>query len=187
MNKAHTILGVAVAFCVLALIASPVTAALQKGEDSGRWGASGLLDRLEEQGCDVSGIRAAIEAGDQETARTLMQQFMEEHKDELPAPPERAPVQEPGMRITAHLDRLEEQGCDVSGIRAAIEAGDQETARTLMQQFMEEHKDELPAPPEGRPEGHCKRHSTNQETVETDHRLGIIERVPGINPGLSIA
>jgi hypothetical protein len=127
MNKAHTILGVAVAFCVLALIASPVTAALQKGEDSGRWGASGLLDRLEEQGCDVSGIRAAIEAGDQETARTLMQQFMEEHKDELPAPPE------------------------------------------------------------GRPEGHCKRHSTNQETVETDHRLGIIERVPGINPGLSIA
>jgi len=106
---------------------------------------AGHLDRLEEQGYDVSSIRAAIENGDSETARTLVRQFMEEHGDELdfPVPPHG------GNRMAATLDRLEEQGYDVSAIRAALENGDGETARTLMQQFMEEHGDELdfPAPP----------------------------------------
>jgi DNA-binding GntR family transcriptional regulator len=100
------------------------------------------LDHLEEQGYDVSAIRTAVENGDMETARSLMQQFMEEHKDELPAPAEKED------RMTARLDHLEEQGYDVSAIRTAVENGDMETARSLMQQFMEEHKDELPAPPE---------------------------------------
>mgnify|MGYP003816169249 CR=1 FL=1 len=98
------------------------------------------LDHLEEQGYDVSAIRAAVENGDRETARTLMQQFMEEHKDELPPPEQKED------RIVARLDHLEEQGYDVSAIRAAVENGDGESARTLMQQFMEEHKDELPSP-----------------------------------------
>ncbi|HOP67502.1 MAG TPA: hypothetical protein PLG61_07305, partial [Methanoregulaceae archaeon] len=89
--------------------------------------------------------RAAIESGDYETARTLMQQFMEEHKDELPMSPagDRAGN---GERMSGHLDRLEEQGYDMSEVRAAIESGDYETARTLMQQFMEEHKEVLPVP-----------------------------------------
>ena len=66
---------------------------------------------------------------------------MEEHKDELPAPPGRED------RMTVQLDQIEEQGYDVSAIRTAVESGDVDTARLLMQQFMEEHKDELPAPP----------------------------------------
>ncbi len=98
------------------------------------------LDQLEEQGYDVSAIRAAIESGDEATARSLMQQFMEEHKDEFPSPDQN------GDRMTARLDQLEEQGYDVSAIRAAIESGDEATARSLMQQFMEEHKDEFPSP-----------------------------------------
>ena len=53
-----------------------------------------------------------------------------------------------GGNLTARLDRLEEQGYDVSAIRAAIENGDEATARSLMQQFMEEHKDEFPSPPD---------------------------------------
>ncbi len=69
-----------------------------------------------------------------------MQQFMEEHNDELPPPEQKED------RIVARLDHLEEQGYDVSAIRAAVENGDGESARTLMQQFMEEHKDELPSP-----------------------------------------
>jgi DNA-binding transcriptional MerR regulator len=100
------------------------------------------LDHLEEQGYDISAIRAAIEHGDNATARSLMQQFMEEHKDELPSPGHHVD------RMTAQLDHLEEQGYDISAIRAAIESGDNATARSLMQQFMEEHKDELPSPPD---------------------------------------
>jgi len=123
--------------------ALPARSAQMGGEAGDR--LSGHLDRLEEQGYDMSEVRAAIESGDYETARTLMQQFMEEHKDELPMSPagDRAGN---GERMSGHLDMLEEQGYDLSEVRAAIESGDYETARTLMQQFMEEHKEVLPVP-----------------------------------------
>jgi len=123
------------------------------------------LDRLEEQGYDMSAVRAAIESGDYETARTLMQQFMEEHKDELPMSPagDRAGN---GERMSGHLDRLEEQGYDMSEVRAAIESGDYETARTLMRQFMEEHKDELPMSPAGDRAGNGERMSGHLDMLE---------------------
>ena len=113
------------------------------------------LDQLESLGYDVSEIRAAVESGDYETAHTLMQQFMEEHKDELPAPPSGMGPGD-GERLTAPLDQLESLGYDVSDIRAAVESGDYETAHMLMRQFMEEHKDDLPAPPAGERTGEGK-------------------------------
>ncbi|MDI6876231.1 MAG: hypothetical protein QMC96_05605 [Methanomicrobiales archaeon] len=105
--------------------------------DHSRMHASRLLERLEEQGFDVSAIRAAVESGDRETARTLLQQFLEEHKDALPGPSRQG---DRTSNMTVLLDRLEERGLDVSEIRSAVEGGDAETARTLLQQVMEERQ-----------------------------------------------
>jgi hypothetical protein len=99
------------------------------------------LDHLEEHGYNISAIRTAVEDGDKDNARLLMQQFMKEHKDEMPAPPGR------DDRITVRLDHLEEQGYNVSAIRTAVEDGDMDNARLLMQQFMEENREEFPASP----------------------------------------
>ncbi len=135
----------------LALLAAPAAAAFQNGAAGEGMGPDALLDKLEAQGYDVSEIRAAIESGDAETARTLMQQFMEEHRDELPTPPENG---NRGFGPLARLNYLEQQGYDVSAIRDAIDNGDHETARALMQQFMEEHRGELPARPQNGTCGH---------------------------------
>lgn len=60
-------------------------------------------------------------------------------------------------RITKHLEKLEDAGYDVSEIRAAVESGDMETARTLLREFMEEHRDEFPANQKGGMRGtHCR-------------------------------
>ena len=48
-----------------------------------------LLDSLEEKGFDVSAIRAALGSGDTGTARTLLQQFLQDNKDALPEKPAR--------------------------------------------------------------------------------------------------
>ena len=109
------------------------------------------LDRLEAAGYDVGAIRAAVESGDMETARTLLHELMEAHKEEFPLPSEKCgrmqkQSSERGNRMENHLDRLEEAGYDVISIRAAVENNDMETARTLLQEFMEEHKDEFPVP-----------------------------------------
>jgi DNA-binding transcriptional MerR regulator len=158
---------------LVCLIASPAIAAplpgdrglqsLPTGDAGGRM--SGLLGHLKEQGFDLSAIQAAVTSGDLDAARSLLDQFMEEHKYELPAPAAREigagesgvpdtleelparPSGDRGVRLLGLLDQLEEQGFDMSEIRAAVAGGDLDTARTLMRQFMEEHKDELPAPP----------------------------------------
>jgi hypothetical protein len=113
-------------------------------------GTDDILDHLEELGYDVSAIRTAVDSGDTDTARTLMKQFMEEHKDALPQPDGAPPGDRPydSSRMTGLLNKLTEQGFDVSAIRAAVDSGDMDTARTLMKQFMEEHKDQLPERPE---------------------------------------
>jgi DNA-binding transcriptional MerR regulator len=126
---------------VLKTLADPPTA--PAGERGGRM--LDILEQFEELGYNMSAIRAAIAAGDTDSAQSLMLQFLEEHGNELPAPP----AGDQGDRMTHLLDQLEEQGYDVSTVRAAVESGDCKTARTLLDQFMEEHRDEQPEPPAG--------------------------------------
>ncbi|PKL57849.1 MAG: hypothetical protein CVV34_05385 [Methanomicrobiales archaeon HGW-Methanomicrobiales-5] len=152
-------IGAIAVFCTLALIVGSAGAAVVSGPDSSNFGnkiAHGgpvkMLDRFEEQGYNVSAIRAAAESGDNATVHTLMQQFMEAHKDLNPArnaTEKNAPGLGTGM-MDNRLTQLEAKGYDVSSIRAAIESGDNATVHTLMQQFMEAHKDELPRPGVGR-------------------------------------
>ena len=111
-----------------------------------------MLDRLEVRGIDVSAIRAAVESGDMNIVHTLMQQFKETHKDLMHgrnATERNTHGFGPGM-MENRLARLEAKGYDVSAIRAAVESGDMNTVHTLIQQFMESHKDELPQPGSGR-------------------------------------
>lgn len=64
-------------------------------------------------------------------------------------------------RMLKHLEKLEEQGYNVSAIRAAVESGDLEEARSLLREFREEHGNELPAPPKGGMKGnHCRSTTT---------------------------
>ena len=201
MRKIHTTLSIAAVLVMLVLVVVPVQAApgIRAGNTDGAPREiipAGMLDHFEEQGYDMTAIRAALESGDQETARTLLAQFMTEHRDEFPPPPmdtarlsarldaleaegidvsaprealengdinavltllkqllgregEMAPPDANDTRFLPRLDRLEAQGFDMTAIRAALESGDQETARTLLAQFMAEHKDEFPALPEG--------------------------------------
>lgn len=76
---------------------------------------------------------------------------------EYHASPTLQPGDDANERITKHLERLEEAGYDVSDIRAAVENGDMEAARTLLREFIKEHRDEFPVNQKGGMKGtHCK-------------------------------
>lgn len=159
MKTPKLYIGALALFCMIALVVGTAGAAAISSPDCNCTGnkiAYGgpvkMLDRLEEQGVDVSAIRAAVESGNMETVHTLMQQFMETYKDLMPfrnATEKNAPGFGPGM-MENRLAQLEAKGYDVSAIRAAVESGDRDTVRTLMQQFMEAHKDEMPRSGAGR-------------------------------------
>lgn len=118
---------------------------------------TGLLDRLGEQGYDVSAIESALADGDTATARTLMDDILEANRDALPQPPAsdmagNCSRQKPpadgtagnSSRMDGLLNMLGEQGYDVSAIESALSTGDTATARTLMEQFREEYADACP-------------------------------------------
>lgn len=93
VKKFVPVLTVLAVMIVLACLIIPVYAVPngKTGFSGGKMGGgmtNSSLYHLEEQGFDVTAIRTAVESGDMDTARSLMKQFMEEHKDELPAPPE---------------------------------------------------------------------------------------------------
>lgn len=186
---------------MLVLVIVPVQSApgIRAGNPDGASGElfpPGMLDYFEETGYDMTAIRAAIESGDKDTARTLLEQFMAEHRSDFPPPPgeearlsarldvleadgidvsaprtalesgdlnavlallqqlldknrDALPSTPRETRFLAQIDRLEALGYDMTAIKAAVENGDIETARALLEQFMSEHRDELPAPRPG--------------------------------------
>jgi ABC-type uncharacterized transport system substrate-binding protein len=150
MKKTGIVFGIAAFLCICALLAAPAAAAAIGVHNGPACGdrMTGTLDKLEEQGYDVSAIRAAVESGDMETARELMQEFMTANPDARP-PQGAGPGN--GERMTGTLDKLEEQGYDVSAIRAAVESGDMETARDLLKEFMSANPDARP--PRGNVQG----------------------------------
>jgi hypothetical protein len=201
MRRIHTTISIAAVLLMLVLLVLPVQA-VPGNRTSTADGIlrgmipAGALDRLEEQGYDLTAVRAAVERGDTDAARTLLEQFIEEHRDEFPTQPgeearlsarldaleaegidvsaPRAALESGDLnavlallqqlldrnheilsqtpretRFQAQIDRLEAQGYDMTAIRAAVESGDTDAARTLLEQFMAEHRDELPAPPAG--------------------------------------
>lgn len=101
------------------------------------------LGRLEGLGFDLTTIETAIASNDFQAAHSLMQEFMQEHKDELP-PLHSGDI---GDRMAARIDCLEEQGFDLTNIETAIANNDFQAAHSLMKEFMQEYQDELPAPP----------------------------------------
>lgn len=174
MTKAHTIPKVAASLCVHASSASPGTATFQTraNVDFG-----GPLGRLDEQGCNVPGVKAAVERGDYETAEVLMQQFMGGDKGELHALLEGAADGKPGIRTTGYTDQPQEQGFTVPADRTAVKEADNKTAEVLMQQFV------------GGTKKNCMRylrtlHTKNLEYVRQDTSTGLKGRdSPSLSAG----
>ena len=133
----------AVTFCLCALVISPVSA-----EDRGQQ-MENRLALFEEQGIDVTEIRAALESGDTDTAHSLLAElcdkgrisFGEDH--EIPsegAECGRDRIGELKRRdlIERYIVIIEEQGIDTAEIRHAFVFGDLETVHALIKTLPEE-------------------------------------------------
>ena len=157
-KKTGILVGITALFCVCALLAAPVSAAVQNATQNGGPNGdrlSGMLDKLASDGYDVSAIQAAVAAGDLETARTLMKEFIAANPDAVPARGD-GRGQPTGEMITKVLDKVTSDGYDVSAIQAAVAAGDLETAHTLMQEFIAANPDAMPARGDGQGHPGCR-------------------------------
>jgi hypothetical protein len=152
--------------CIVALVIGTASAAAmtQQGScnnfrDTARlFGPQKMIERLEQQGVDVTEVKTALQNGDTTAVKEWLQAYREAHPDLFPARGEGArkgPMNgdAKGERMTGMLDNLTAQGYDVSAIISAVMSGNFETAHTLIQEFRTAHPDLFPARGEGAGKG----------------------------------
>jgi ABC-type uncharacterized transport system substrate-binding protein len=140
MSMNHIAAGCLFILCSCAIIAVPAIAATPSAA-SGHGVTTGVLDNLQKQGYDVSGIRSALTNGDTATAGNLMETFEVTHPEVSMMT---GGFQEQNStallsQMIQTLDKLGQKGYDVSDIRAALANGDTTSAKDLMQQFGSVH------------------------------------------------
>ena len=103
---------------------------------------SGLLKNLTAKGYDVTEIQSAIDKGDKDSAKTLLDKFYEAHPDAKPTMPAMD-----ADHLKKMVDELATKGNDVSQIKTALDGGDTATAQKLLDEFFKAHPDARPTPP----------------------------------------
>jgi DNA-binding transcriptional MerR regulator len=99
-----------------------------------------MIARLEEKGVDVTEARTALQNGDTEAVKT----WLEANRPAKPegagrSPPDLTdPVQE--QRI---IDRLDEQGVDVTEVEADLQNGDTTAVQAWLETYMHSHEGEM--------------------------------------------
>jgi hypothetical protein len=154
-------------YCVFALVFGTAGAAAMTQQGSGNnlrdtaglFGPEKMIERLEQQGVDVTEVKTALQNGDTNAVKEWLQACREAHPDAFPARGEGAgkgPMNGDAKdeRITGMLENLTAQGYDISAISSAVTSGDFKTAHILMQEFRTAHPDLFPARGEGAGSGH---------------------------------
>ncbi len=101
-----------------------------------------IIDKLEQQGVDVSAARTAIQNGDTAALKSWFDAHREANPRNITANQDR-PV--PGDII----DKLEKQGVDVSAAKTAIQNGDTAALKSWLEDFRASHADEIPGNKKG--------------------------------------
>jgi hypothetical protein len=149
-------------YCIFALVIGTASAAAMTQQGSGNnlrntaglFGPEKIIERLEQQGVDVTVAKTALQNSDTNAVKEWLQSYREAHPDLFPARGEGAgngPLNgdTKSERMTGMLENLTAQGYDVSAISLAVTSGDFETAHTLMQEFRTAHPDLFPVRGEG--------------------------------------
>ena len=95
-----------------------------------------MVQNLTSKGYDLTQIQAALDKGDEQTARKLLTQFWDQHPEVRPA----MPVD----RIKGMVQNLSAKGYDIKDIQAAVDSGDGSKASTLLNQFFQAHPEARP-------------------------------------------
>lgn len=102
-----------------------------------------MVQNLSKQGFDVSQIQAAIDSGEKDTARKLLDEFYAAHPEAKPKRPDMSAEQ-----LGNIIQGLKEKGKDVATIEAALAGGNTTAAQALLDEFWKNNPGERPAPPE---------------------------------------
>lgn len=125
---------------ICSVFAEDTHAAPPNGHPNG--GFDKMVQNLSEQGFDVSKIQAAIDSGDNDTARKLLDEFYAAHPEAKPKRPEMSAEQ-----LAKIIQELKEKGKDVTAIETALAGGNTTAAQSLLDEFWKNNPGERPAPP----------------------------------------
>jgi len=147
---------IAVTLCISALAIFPVSAGHGADADGDSVRAQQMekcLVLLEEQGIDVTELQTAFASGDRDQVHLLPGELRDEGRIGIGEEPDyesggnecggdRTGELKRREQIEDHIEKIEENGIDVTDIRTAFVRGDMATVRALMADLHEEHSPE---------------------------------------------
>ena len=95
-----------------------------------------VITKLEQQGVDVTEAKTALQNGDTAAVKAWLDTYRETHKDQMPNSTSR-----PGPEKI--IERLEQQGVDVTQVKTALQNGDTATVKTWFEAYREAHKGQM--------------------------------------------
>ena len=105
-------------------------------KSAGRFGPDNVIGRLEKPGIDVTTVRTALQNGDLSAVKEWLDSYREAHKDKMPNSTPR-----PGPENI--IERLEQQGADVTEVKTLLQKGDTDAVKAWFDAYREAHKDQM--------------------------------------------
>jgi len=142
MKTPKIIVGALVVYCIVVLLigmanaadlARPATGDHFTGR-AGPFAPQKIIGRLEQQGVDVTEALTALQKGDTAAVKAWLTSFFEAHKCKMA---HARPIRDPG----AVISRLEQQGVDVTEVKAALQNHDMASVKAWLDPYLRAHKD----------------------------------------------
>ncbi len=108
----------------------------QMMNSTSRPGPEKIIERLEQQGVDVTEVKTALRNGDTSAVKAWFDSYHDAHKDQMPNSTSR-----PGPE--KFIERLEQQGVDVTEVKTALRNGDTATVKAWFDTYRNAHKDQM--------------------------------------------
>jgi hypothetical protein len=150
MDTQRFIAGPLSVLCILALVMGTASAAVitatgrtsnpDAGHDHHHLSPEAIINTLEQEGVDVTEVRTFLQNGDTDAVRA----WLEAHRPTMPdGSPRSPPDLTDSTRQQEIITRLEEEGVDVSDVKASLQTGDITAVQAWLETYLHSHEGEM--------------------------------------------
>ena len=135
--------------CILGLVMGTASAAVLTATDTGlgtvhhHLSPEAITSALEQKGVDVSGVKTALQNGDEAAVKAWLENYFQTHKPDVAqgSGHQRFDLTNANQQQKI-ITKLEERGVDVTEVQADLQNGDTAAAKAWLENYFQAHKPE---------------------------------------------
>ncbi|MGA2933920.1 MAG: hypothetical protein ABSD81_02045 [Methanomicrobiales archaeon] len=133
--------------CIIGLVMGTASAAVITSTDTGTGAAhhhlspDAIISALEQKGVDVSGVKTALQNGDEAAVKAWLENYFQTHKPEIAQGSGRQRFDLTNANQQQEtITKLEERGVDVTEVKADLQKGDTAAVKAWLENYFQTHR-----------------------------------------------